>query len=122
MNYQHALENLEVEAKDGIVDELLNQGFVIFSEVAKSQWGSYCIQRSSFQSLSRNVDDRSNLYEVVENGSEKQKGMTLDHLLEGLLDFATNEEGAKFVTKVLQGGGIDMLDKVVRRICEPAKG
>jgi len=41
----HAFENLEVEAKDGIVDELLNQGFAVFSEVAKSQWDSYCIQR-----------------------------------------------------------------------------
>ncbi|PPQ71432.1 hypothetical protein CVT24_011940 [Panaeolus cyanescens] len=43
---QHAFENLEAEAKDGIVDELLNQGFGVFSEVTKSQWGSYCIQHS----------------------------------------------------------------------------
>jgi len=37
---------LEPEAKDGIVDELLNQGTAVFSEVAKNQWGSYCIQHS----------------------------------------------------------------------------
>ncbi|KAJ7925680.1 hypothetical protein B0H13DRAFT_1862937 [Mycena leptocephala] len=41
---QHALENLEESAKDGIVDELLGQVGAVFSEVAKSQWGSYCIQ------------------------------------------------------------------------------
>ncbi len=45
---QHAFENLEDSAKDGIVDELLNQGPSVFSEVAKSQWGSYCIQHSTF--------------------------------------------------------------------------
>lgn len=43
---QHAFENLEESAKDDIVDELLNQGPVIFGEIAKSQWGSYCIQHS----------------------------------------------------------------------------
>ncbi|KAJ7925684.1 hypothetical protein B0H13DRAFT_2314274 [Mycena leptocephala] len=41
---QHAFENLEESAKDGIVDELLGQVGAVFSEVAKSQWGSYCIQ------------------------------------------------------------------------------
>lgn len=48
--------------------------------------------------------------------------MTLDHLLEGLLEFATNEQGAKSVTKALKEGGMETLDKVVRRMCEPAKG
>ncbi|KDR85900.1 hypothetical protein GALMADRAFT_52680 [Galerina marginata CBS 339.88] len=101
---QHAFENLEAEAKDGIVDELLNHGFPIFCEVAKSQWGSYCIQH------------------ILEHGSDKHRKMTLDHLLDGLLEFATNEQGAKSVTKALKEGGVDTLDKVVRRMCEPAKG
>jgi pumilio RNA-binding family len=48
LGLQHAFENLEESAKDGIVDELLNQGSNIFSEVAKSQWGSYCIQHSEW--------------------------------------------------------------------------
>jgi hypothetical protein len=48
---QHAFENLEDSAKDGIVDELINQGLDVFSDIAKSQWGSYCIQHSK-QSLS----------------------------------------------------------------------
>lgn len=48
--------------------------------------------------------------------------MTLDHLLDGLLEFATNEQGAKSVTKALKEGGVETLDKVVRRMCEPAKG
>ncbi|KAF9447850.1 ARM repeat-containing protein [Macrolepiota fuliginosa MF-IS2] len=101
---QHAFENLEPEAKDGIVDELLNQGAAIFSEVAKNQWGSYCIQH------------------ILEHGSEKHRRMTLDHLLDGLLEFATNEQGSKSVTKALKEGGKETLDRVVKRMCEPAKG
>lgn len=50
---QHAFENLEESAKDGIIDELLNQGPGVFSEVAKSQWGSYCVQHS--KSIARYV-------------------------------------------------------------------
>jgi hypothetical protein len=45
---QHAFENLEHSAKEGIIDELLNQGQPTFGEVATSQWGSYCIQHSTF--------------------------------------------------------------------------
>jgi hypothetical protein len=48
--------------------------------------------------------------------------MTLDHLLEGLLEFATNEQGSKSVTKALKEGGKETLDRVVKRMCEPAKG
>ncbi|RXW14073.1 hypothetical protein EST38_g11780 [Candolleomyces aberdarensis] len=101
---QHAFENLECEAKDGIVDELLNQGMATFAEVAKNQWGSYCIQH------------------ILEHGSEKHRRMTLDHLLDGLLEFATNEQGSKSVTKALKEGGKETLDRVVKRMCEPAKG
>ncbi|KAJ2917179.1 hypothetical protein MD484_g3243, partial [Candolleomyces efflorescens] len=101
---QHAFENLECEAKDGIVDELLNQGMAVFAEVAKNQWGSYCIQH------------------ILEHGSEKHRRMTLDHLLDGLLEFATNEQGSKSVTKALKEGGKETLDRVVKRMCEPAKG
>ncbi|KAF8633565.1 hypothetical protein AX15_001363 [Amanita polypyramis BW_CC] len=101
---QHAFENLEAEAKDGIVDELLNQGPVVFSEVTKSQWGSYCVQH------------------ILEHGSEKHRKLTLDHLLEGLLEFATNEQGSKSITKALKEGGKGTLDKIIKRMCEPAKG
>ncbi|KAK0185347.1 armadillo-type protein [Armillaria mellea] len=100
---QHAFENLETSAKDGIVDELLNQGSSVFSEVAKSQWGSYCIQH------------------ILEHGSDKHRQLTLDHLMAGLLEYATNEQGYKSVTKALKEGGKDTLDKVVKRMCEPAK-
>ncbi|KIY71372.1 ARM repeat-containing protein [Cylindrobasidium torrendii FP15055 ss-10] len=101
---QHAFENLEDSAKDGIVDELLNQGIAVFSEVVKSQWGSYCIQH------------------ILEHGSDKHRNLTLDHLISGLLDYATNEQGHKSVTKALKEGGKETLDRVVRRMCEPAKG
>ncbi|KAF7304107.1 ARM repeat-containing protein [Mycena indigotica] len=101
---QHAFENLEDSAKEGIVDELLGQGPAVFGEVAKSQWGSYCIQH------------------ILEHGSEKHRQMALDHLLAGLLEFASNEQGNKSVVKALKEGGKDTLDKVVKRMCEPAKG
>ncbi|KAF7341853.1 ARM repeat-containing protein [Mycena sanguinolenta] len=101
---QHAFENLEESAKDGIVQELLGQGTAVFGEVAKSQWGSYCIQH------------------ILEHGSDKHRQMALDHLLTGLLEFATNEQGSKSVVKALKEGGKETLDRVVQRMCEPAKG
>lgn len=45
-SYKHAFENLEESAKDDIVDELLNRGPLVFAEVTKNQWGSYCVQHS----------------------------------------------------------------------------
>ncbi|KAL1752153.1 armadillo-type protein [Schizophyllum commune] len=101
---QHAFENLEDSAKDGIVDEILHQGSTIFSEVCKNQWGSYCVQH------------------ILEHGSDKHRQMTLDHLTTGLLEYATNEQGSKSVTKALKEGGKDTLDRIIKRMCEPAKG
>ncbi|KAL0567481.1 meiotic PUF protein 1 [Marasmius crinis-equi] len=100
---QHAFENLEDNAKDGIVDELLNQGSAVFSEVAKNQWGSYCVQH------------------ILEHGSDKHRQLTLDHLINDLLDYATNEQGYKSITKALKEGGKDTLVRVIKRMCEPAK-
>ncbi|PSR72050.1 hypothetical protein PHLCEN_2v12080 [Hermanssonia centrifuga] len=101
---QHAFENLEKSAKDGIVDELLSQGAAVFSEVAKNQWGSYCIQH------------------ILEHGSTKHRNMALDHLISGLLEYATNEQGSKSVTKALKEGGKETQDRVIKRMCEPAQG
>ncbi|KIY45800.1 ARM repeat-containing protein [Fistulina hepatica ATCC 64428] len=101
---QHAFENLEEETKDGIVDEILNAGPAVFAEVTKNQWGSYCIQH------------------ILEHGSEKHSKMTLDHLINGLLEFSTNEQGSKSVIKALKEGGKETLDRVVKRLCEPAQG
>lgn len=120
--FQHAFENLEPEAKDGIVDELLNQGATVFSEVAKNQWGSYCIQHSMSPFRALFPRNGANIPAVLEHGSEKHRRMTLDHLLEGLLEFSTNEQGSKSVTKALKEGGKETLDRVVKRMCEPAKG
>ncbi|EKM61776.1 uncharacterized protein PHACADRAFT_169213 [Phanerochaete carnosa HHB-10118-sp] len=101
---QHAFENLEDSAKDGIVDELLNQGSTVFGEVAKNQWGSYCIQH------------------ILEHGSTNHRKMALDHIISGLLEYATNEQGAKSVTKALKEGGKETLNRIISRMCEPAKG
>ncbi|KAM5539962.1 hypothetical protein V8D89_006465 [Ganoderma adspersum] len=100
---QHAFENLEESAKDGIVDELLNQGPIVFGEVAKNQWGSYCIQH------------------ILEHGSQRHRDLALEHLLGGLLEYATNEQGIKSITKALKEGGKDSLDRIIKRMCEPAK-
>ncbi|OCH92970.1 ARM repeat-containing protein [Obba rivulosa] len=101
---QHAFENLEEAAKDGIIDELLDQGSAVFGEVAKNQWGSYCVQH------------------ILEHGSQKHKNMALDHLLAGLLEYSTNEQGVKSVTKALKEGGKEIVAKIIKRMCEPAKG
>ncbi|KAJ7711939.1 hypothetical protein B0H14DRAFT_3099267 [Mycena olivaceomarginata] len=37
--------------QDGIIDELLAHGAAVFGEVAKSQWGSYCIQHTPLAAL-----------------------------------------------------------------------
>ncbi|KAI0713113.1 ARM repeat-containing protein [Cerioporus squamosus] len=100
---QHAFENLEDSAKDGIVDEILNQGPIVFGEVAKNQWGSYCIQH------------------ILEHGSPRHREMALEHILGGLLEYATNEQGIKSITKALKEGGKDTLDRIIKRMCEPAK-
>ena len=48
--------------------------------------------------------------------------MALDHLISGLLEYATNEQGAKSITKALKEGGKETLNRVISRMCEPAKG
>jgi hypothetical protein len=48
--------------------------------------------------------------------------MALEHLLAGLLEYSTNEQGSKSVVKALKEGGKETLDRVVQRMCEPAKG
>jgi len=48
--------------------------------------------------------------------------MALDHLVAGLLEFATNEQGSKSVTKALKEGGKETLDRFVRRMAESTKG
>ena len=62
------------------------------------------------------------LHLVLEHGSKKHRDMALDHLLAGLLEYATNEQGVKSVTKALKEGGKETLDKLIKRMCEPAKG
>jgi hypothetical protein len=94
----------------------------VFAEVAKNQWGSYCIQHSTCLIITLIAITSYGIYSVLEHGSEKHRRMTLDHLLDGLLEFATNEQGSKSVTKALKEGGKETLDRVVKRMCEPAKG
>ncbi|KAJ7904929.1 hypothetical protein B0H13DRAFT_2334488 [Mycena leptocephala] len=96
---QHAFENLEESAKDGIVDELLEQGAAVFSEIP----------------ILIIIDT------VLEHGSEKYRQVALEQPLTGLLEFATNELGSKSVVKALKEGGKETLDRAVQRMCEPAK-
>jgi pumilio RNA-binding family len=48
--------------------------------------------------------------------------MALDHLVLGLVEYATSEQGSKSVTKALKEGGKETLDRVIARMCEPTKG
>lgn len=82
------------------------------------------MQHSKFTSMSiPNV-----LYElmgfaiVLEHGSPIHRQMALDHIVTGLLEFATNEQGSKSVTKALKEGGKDTLDRIVRRMAESSQG
>ena len=58
---------------------------------------------------------------VLEHGSEKYRQVIVDHLINGLLDYATHEQGYKSVTKALEHGAKDMFDRVVNKICEVGK-
>lgn len=59
---------------------------------------------------------------VLEHGSSKHRQMCIDHLVADLLDYATNEQGFKSVTKAFKETGPDTLARIVKRMCEPAKG
>lgn len=48
--------------------------------------------------------------------------MCLDHLITDLLDYATNEQGFKSVIKAFKETGPETLARIVKRMCEPAKG
>lgn len=61
------------------------------------------------------------LLKVLEHGSQRHRDMAMSHLLSGLLEYATSEQGIKSITKALKEGGKDTLDRVIRRMCEPAK-
>jgi hypothetical protein len=72
--------------------------------------------------LNARTELKSDKFSVLEHGSEEHRSLTLDHLIAGLLDFAINEQGFKSLTKALKEGGKDVLDRVVKRMCEPARG
>ena len=59
---------------------------------------------------------------VLEHGSAIHRQMALEHLVAGLLDFATHEQGTKSITKALKEGGKETLDRVIARMCEQSKG
>lgn len=59
---------------------------------------------------------------VLEHGSATHRQMALEHLVAGLLDFATNEQGTKSITKALKEGGKETLDRIIARMCEQSKG
>jgi hypothetical protein len=59
---------------------------------------------------------------VLEHGSATHQQMALEHLVAGLLDFATHEQGTKSITKALKEGGKETLDRIIVRMCEQSKG
>lgn len=59
---------------------------------------------------------------VLEHGSPKHRSQTLDHLINGLLEYAVSEQGSKSIIKALKEGGKDVLNRIIKKMCEPAKG
>ncbi|KZT42604.1 ARM repeat-containing protein [Sistotremastrum suecicum HHB10207 ss-3] len=100
---QHAFENLEASAKEDIVCELLRNE-TVFGEIVQNQWGSFCISH------------------LLELGSPRHRAAALELLLSGLLDYATSEHGVKAVLKAIKEGDAEVLEKVVARLCQPARG
>lgn len=94
----------------------------MFGEVAKNQWGSYCIQHSALSFVTGLHCTKQIFHAVLEHGSSKHRELALSHLLFGLLEYAINEQGFKSVTKALKEGGKDSLDRFVKRMCEPPQG
>ncbi|KAJ7840966.1 hypothetical protein B0H14DRAFT_2360440, partial [Mycena olivaceomarginata] len=73
---QHAFENLEESAKDEIVDELLGQSAAVLAKIPIL------------------IIDT-----ILEHRLVNHHQMALQHLLTGLLEFATKEQGSKSVVK-----------------------
>jgi hypothetical protein len=53
-------------------------------------------------------------FAAVLGGSDKNRQITLEHVLPVLLDFATNEQGSQSAVKTLKEGGKETLDYVMR--------
>jgi hypothetical protein len=52
-------------------------------------------------------------FAAVLGGSDKNRQITLEHVLPVLLDFATNEQGSQSALKALKEGGKETLDCVM---------
>ena len=68
------------------------------------------------------MNDHGQWLVVLEHGSLEHRQLTISHLIYGLLEFSTNEQGYKSVAKALKEGGREVLDKFVQRMCEPPEG
>jgi len=58
---------------------------------------------------------------VLEHGSTEHREMSIRHLLSDLLEYAINEQGSKSISKAIKEGGKNALDRIIKRMCEPAK-
>jgi hypothetical protein len=105
-----------------IVDELLDRAW---------RYSSSLLRASGVPSTSSTV--RSSISSVIipiliiidtvfEHRSEKRRQIALEHLITGLLELVTNEQGSQSTLTTLQKGGKETLDRVVLRICKLAKG
>lgn len=59
---------------------------------------------------------------VLEHGSPQHRELVISHLVTGLLEFSTHEQGFKSVTKALKEGGKEVLNRFARKLCEPHQG
>ncbi|KAG9086257.1 hypothetical protein FS749_003771 [Ceratobasidium sp. UAMH 11750] len=96
---QHAFENLEESDKADCVREVLES----IGTLAVDQWGSWVVQH------------------LLENGTEEDRAEAVGALVEHLSTLSTDPQGVKAIEKAIKSGGPQAVEKVVRRLSEPAK-
>ncbi|KAG8793438.1 hypothetical protein FRC12_002734 [Ceratobasidium sp. 428] len=96
---QHAFENLDEADKSDCVREVLAS----IGTLAIDQWGSWVVQH------------------LLENGTENDRAEAVDALVEHISPLSADPQGIKAIEKAIKSGGPQAVDKIVRRLSEPAK-
>jgi hypothetical protein len=59
---------------------------------------------------------------VFERGSKRRRAIAIDSLTGGLFQYATDDQGSRAVLRALEIGGQEVLDRIVKKMCEPVNG
>ncbi|KAB5587896.1 Meiotic coiled-coil protein 2 [Ceratobasidium theobromae] len=96
---QHAFENLEHSDKGDCVREVLDS----IDRLATDQWGSWVVQH------------------LLEHGTEVDRAEAVKALVEHISTLAADPQGIKVIEKAIKSGGHSAVERVARRLSEPAK-